>query len=217
MLPVVASDNVRSVDILTVAQVTTSVTNLLFVIVLAAGCYFTWRVSQTTLEEMRAQRTAMGRPLVIVQEDYESLPELDVAIRNVSEGAARDIVFEFSEPIGSSNGFVVSKLPYFKYGLDFLPPNGEITCYWDKLDSLLPFLESKYLRNGIHVTVRYTDLTGYSYQSQWRLNPFLYKDTRLVRRKGMGDLVKAVERLNLSKDGSSSQAPVPEQTSSQES
>jgi hypothetical protein len=207
LFPVVASDNVRPVDIVTLAQVITSATNLLFVIVLAAGYYFTWRVSQTTLEEMRAQRTAMGRPLVIVQEDYESLPE----------PAARDIVFEFSEPIESSNGFVVSELPYFKYGLDFLPPNGEITCYWDELDSLLPFLESKELRSGIHVTVRYKDLTGDSYQSQWRLNPFLYKDTRLVRRKGMGDLVKAVESLNLSKDGSSSQAPVPEQTSAQES
>jgi hypothetical protein len=147
-----ASDNVRPVDIVTLAQVITSVTNLLFVIVLAAGYYFTWRVSQTTLEEMRAQRTAMGRPLVIVQEDYESLPELDVAIRNVSEGAARDIEFEFSVPIESSNGFVVSDLPYFKYGLDFLPPNGEITCYWDELDSLLPFLEAKNLQNGIHVT-----------------------------------------------------------------
>jgi hypothetical protein len=186
------------VDILTVAQVVTSVTNLLFVIVLAGGYYFTWRVSQTTLEEMRAQRTAMGRPLVIVQEDYESLPELDVAIRNVSEGAARNIEFEFSAPIESSNGFVVSDLPYFKYGLDFLPPNGEITCYWDELDSLLPYMESKNLKNGIHVTVRYRDLSDALYQSQWRLNPFLYKDTRLVRRKGMGDLVNAVERLGRS-------------------
>jgi hypothetical protein len=200
-------------DILTVAQVVTSVTNLMFVIVLAGGYYFTWRVSQTTLEEMRAQRTAMGRPLVIVQEDYESLPELDVAIRNVSEGAAKDIEFDFSVPIESSNGFVVSDLPYFKYGLDFLPPNGEITCYWDELDSLLPFLESKDLQNGIHVTVRYKDLTGDSYQSQWRLNPFLYKDTRLVRRKGMVDLVNAVERLARSTDGGPNQASAPYQTS----
>jgi hypothetical protein len=204
------------VDIVTLAQVITSVTNWTVVIVLAVGYYFTWRVSQTTLEEMRAQRTAMGRPLVIVQEDYESLPELDVAIRNVSEGAARDIEFEFSVPIESSNGFVVSDLPYFKYGLDFLPPNGEITCYWDELDSLLPFLRSFASRNGIHVTVGYKDLTGDSYQSQWRLNPFLYKDTRLVRRKGMGDLVKAVERLTLSKDSCPSQAPVPERTSGKE-
>jgi hypothetical protein len=204
-------------DIVTLAQVVTSVTNLLFVIVLAGGYYFTWRVSQTTLEEMRAQRTALGRPLVIVQEDYESLPELDVAIRNVSEGAARDIEFDFSVPIESSNGFVVSDLPYFKYGLDFLPPNGEITCYWDELDSLLPFLESQNLQNGIHVTVRYKDLTGDSYQSQWRLNPFLYKDTRLVRRKGMGDLVNAVERLARSSESSPSQASAPHQTSGQKS
>ena len=204
-------------DIATLAQVATSVTNLLFVIVLAVGYYFTWRVSQTTLQEMRAQRTAMGRPLVIVQEDYDSLPELDVAIRNVSEGAARDIQFEFSAPLESSNGFVVSDLPYFKYGLDFLPPHGEITCYWDELGSLLPFLESKDLQNGIHVTVRYRDLSGDLYQSQWRLNPFLYKDTRLVRRKGMRDLVNAVERLEQSTDKHSSRTLVPEPASDKES
>jgi hypothetical protein len=203
LFPVLASDKVRRVDIVALSQIVTSVTNTLFVLVLAAGYYYTWRVSQNTLREMRAQRTAMGRPLVIVQEDYENLPELDVAIRNVSEGAARDIEFEFSTPIESSNGFVISDLPYFKYGLDFLPPNGEITCYWDELDSLLPFLESKSLQNGIHVTTRYRDLSGELYQSQWRLNPFLYKDTRLVRRKGMVDLVNAVEKLTQSKDGSS--------------
>lgn len=73
-------------DLVTLAQVVTSVTNLLFVVVLAVGYYFTWRVSQQTLGEMREQRTAMGRPLVIVQEDYDDLPELDVAIRNVSGG-----------------------------------------------------------------------------------------------------------------------------------
>jgi hypothetical protein len=196
-------------DIVTLAQVVTSVTNLMFVVVLAAGYYFTWRVSQTTLQEMRSQRTAMGRPLVIVQEDYESLPELDVAIRNVSEGAARDIEFEFSAPIESSNGFVVSDLPYFKYGLDFLPPNGEITCYWDELDSLLPYLESRNLQNGIHVTVRYRDLSGALYHSQWRLNPFLYKDTRLVKRKGMVDLVNAVERMSQNSDADSGRPLVP--------
>ena len=111
------------------AQLVTAVTNLLFVIVLAGGYYFTWRTSQQTLREMREQRTAMGRPLVIVQEDYDDLPEIDVAIRNVSEGAARDITFEFSAPVENSNGFVISDLPYFRDGLDFLPPQGEINCY----------------------------------------------------------------------------------------
>ena len=182
-------------DLVTLAQIVTSVTNTLFVIVLAAGYYYTWRVSQQTLGEMREQRTAMGRPLVIVQEDYDGLPELDVAIRNVSEGAARDITFEFSSPIENSAGFVISDLPFFKAGLDFLPPHGELSCYWDDLNSLIPFLEARNLRAGITVIVRYRDRSGAPYESRWRLNPFLYKDTRLVRRKGIGDLVRAVEKL----------------------
>ena len=182
-------------DLVTIAQLVTAVTNLAFVVVLAGGYYFTWRASQQTLREMREQRTAMGRPLVIVQEDYDDLPDLEVAIRNVSEGAARDITFEFSAPLVNSGGFVISDLPYFKNGLDFLPPHGEISCYWDNLDDLIPFLEKRDQTTGIHVTVRYKDLSGAAYESRWRLNPFLYKDTRLVRRKGMGDVVKAIERL----------------------
>ena len=182
-------------DLVTIAQLVTAVTNLFFVIVLAVGYYFTWRASQQTLREMRDQRTAMGRPLVIVEEDYDDLPELDVAIRNVSEGAARDITFEFSTPLENSGGFVISELPYFRDGLDFLPPHGELSCYWDDLNALIPFLEKRGLTNGITVTVRYKDLSGAPYESRWRLHPFLYKDARLVRRKGIGDLVRAVEGL----------------------
>lgn len=79
--------------------------------------------------------------------------------------------------------------------MDFLPPNDEISCYWDELDSLLPFLDKKGLRDGIHVTVHYKDLAGASYESSWKLDLFLYKDTGLVKRKGMADLVRAVENL----------------------
>ena len=187
-------------SIATLAQIITAATNTLFVLVLAAGYYYTWRVSQQTLEEMKSQRTSMGRPLVIVQEDYDDLPEIDLSIRNVSGGAARNITFEFSSPVESSNGFVISDLPYFQNGLDFLPPNGEIDCYWDELYSLLPYLEEKGLRDGISVTVRYEDLTGASYESYWKLNPFLYGDTRIVKRKGMGDLVRAVEKLSADRE-----------------
>ncbi len=62
--------SVGFVDLATLAQIVTSITNTLFVIVLAVGYYYTWRTSQQTLNEMREQRVAMGRPLVIVQEDY---------------------------------------------------------------------------------------------------------------------------------------------------
>ena len=40
---------------------------------------------------MRAQRTAVGRPQILVDDDYDRLPEVDVLVRNVSQGAARDM------------------------------------------------------------------------------------------------------------------------------
>lgn len=55
--PSLTSDSVRAVDVATIAQVVTAVTNTLFVIVLAAGYYYTWKSSHGTLREMQKQRT----------------------------------------------------------------------------------------------------------------------------------------------------------------
>ena len=128
---------------------------------------------------MREQRTAMGRPVVIVQADHDDLPELDVTTRNVSEGAAKGTTFEFSAPLENSGGF--SSRTCRTSGTGFLPPCGELNCYRGDLNALIPFLEARNLRGGITVIVRYKDLSGAPYESRWRLNPFLYKDTRLVR------------------------------------
>jgi hypothetical protein len=180
----------------TTAQVATAVLEFLFVVVMSVGYYFLFRVGRDTLLEMRAQRTAVGRPQVIVDDDYDRLPEVDIVVRNVSQGAARDITFEFSAPVESSEGFVVSDLPHFKQGMDFLAPGGEISCRWDDLDMLLPFLREKGLTGGIVVTTTYWDLAGEQYASRWRLNPFVYESRRYVRRRGMGDLVESVDGVS---------------------
>ncbi len=118
-------------------------------------------------------------------------------MRNVSSGPAKDISFEFSAPVESSDGFVVSDLPYFKDGLDFLAPDadGTVTCYWDRLEDLLPFLKEKGLEGGISVTTRYRDLAGEHYETEWTLNPSIYKDHRYVQHRGMDDLVERVAKL----------------------
>jgi len=53
-------------DALTVAQIAS------FVVVLGAGYHFLFKVNR----EMRAQRTAVGCPQVIVENDYGRLPEV---------------------------------------------------------------------------------------------------------------------------------------------
>jgi hypothetical protein len=52
----------------TFAQLVPSVPNIISVLVIALGHYFIVRTNQRTLEEIRAQRLAGGRPTVIVSD-----------------------------------------------------------------------------------------------------------------------------------------------------
>jgi hypothetical protein len=192
-----------NVEITTIIQIVQGVSNIFSVVVIALGYYAMVRVTRKSVEEMRAQRLAGGRPMVIVDDNYDNLPEIDIMIRNMVGGPAKDITFEFSAPVEDSSGYVISDLPIFKNGLAFLSPESEIGVYWDHLDSLLPYLREKGLEDGIRVTTRYKDLAGYSYETEWKLNPFVYEHRRYVKHRDIGDLVDVVEKAveKLSPDG----------------
>jgi hypothetical protein len=181
-------------DTQTIIQIVQSLSNIFSVIVIGLGYYAMVRVSRRSVEEMQAQRLAGGRPMVIVTDNYQNLPEIDIVVRNMIGGPAKDITFEFSAPIESSSGYVITDIPMFKNGLDFLAPNGEIGVYWDHLDSLLPYLKEKGLEEGISVTTRYEDLAGYSYETEWHLNPFIYEHRRYIQHRDIGDLVDVVQQ-----------------------
>lgn len=181
-------------DITTFAQLAQSVTSILSVLVIGMGYFFLIRTNLRTLEEMRAQRLAGGRPTVIVTDSYENLPEVDQVIRNMIGGPAKEISFKFSAPVEDSSGFVISDMSLFREGLDFMSPNGENSIYWDNLDSLLPYLREKGLDEGFWVRTSYKDLAGYSYQTEWHLDPFIYEHRRYVTHRTIGDLVDVVER-----------------------
>lgn len=182
-------------NVVEIAQIATPIISAIFVAVIGLGYYAQVRVSRETLQEMRDERIAGSHPQVIVDADYGRLPQVVVVVRNVGEGAARDISFEFSDPVESSDGFVVSDLPYFKQGLDFLAPDGEISAYWDDLDSLVPLFREKGITGGITVTTRYKDLAGKSYETRWNLNPTIYKDHRYVQRQSIESLVQRMDRM----------------------
>lgn len=185
-------------DAATIAQIASSATNVLLVLVFGVGYYFIYRVSQKSLEEMRQERIAGGRPQVILEADYQRLPEIDLVVRNVGGGPAKDIEFDFSSTIKSSTGFVLSDLFYLKNGMDFLGPGGEIRCLWDDLESLEGVMKDEGLLGGIRVTARYLDLSGSHFENSWTMNPLLYEGIRNADRKDMEDLVQAVEKLSSS-------------------
>ncbi len=163
--------------------------------VIGLGYYFTVRAIWATVEEMRAEHTAGGgRPLITVSEDYANLPNISLIVQNVGQGPAKDITFEFSAPVESSDGLVLSDLPFFEEGLPSLAPGAKIGCYWDDINNLLPLIKEGKIAPGITVMVRYKDLNLNPLEHNWDINPRLYEGIRLVDYSGMTDLVEVIDR-----------------------
>ena len=178
-----------------IIQTAASVANVLTVIVFAVGYYFMIRLYREWINQSRESRVAGGRPQVVVAVDHTHLPRVSVVVRNATEAPAMDVSFEFSAPVESPDGTVISELPYLRKGLPFMEPQGKVSRFWGRIPELAPLLREKGLGDGIRVTTRYKDLAGESYESAWTLDPLLFEDSGIENSKGMNDLVNAVERL----------------------
>jgi hypothetical protein len=183
------------VDLLTLSQIVAPILQTVFIAVIGLGYYYTVRATWATVAEMRAEHAAGGgRPLITVSEDYANLPDISLIVQNVGQGPAKDISFEFSAPVQSSDGFVLSELPFFAEGLTSLAPGAKIGCYWDTLDNLLPLVKEGKIASDITVTVRYKDLNLNPLEHEWDVNPRLYEGIRNVDYSGMTDLVEVIDR-----------------------
>jgi hypothetical protein len=183
------------VDLVTLSQIANPILQTIFIAVIGLGYYFTVRATQATVAEMRAEHTAGGgRPLITVSEDYANLPNISLIVQNVGEGPAKDISFEFSAPVESSDGVVLSELPFFEEGLTSLAPGAKIGCYWDTLDNLLPLIKEGKIASDITVTVCYKDLNLNPLEHEWEINPRIYEGIRNVDYSGLTDLVDVLER-----------------------
>ena len=62
-------------------------------------CLVLIKDNREILSHMREQRiSGGGRPQVSIQARYDRLPMVDLVVRNVGAGAAKDITFAFSDP-----------------------------------------------------------------------------------------------------------------------
>lgn len=165
-----------------VAQVLSPLLYAAFIVVI----YFQLRAARESVREVRQEFLAAGRPVVAVHDEFDhETRSLSLAVENVGQGPAKGISFEFSQPIESSDGVIVSGLPIFAIGLTSLSPGARITCWWDDLDDQMTFLR----KNGLdgedfQVTVRYTDLPGAHYWNIWDIQPAIYEGLRSPSRPG---------------------------------
>jgi hypothetical protein len=163
-----------------IAQIVTAITTVFYAAVFAIGYYLVIKGNREMLREMREQRLSGGRPQVLIEARYSRLPMVDLTVRNFGGGVAKDITFDFSVPIEDSRGFVLSELPYFEEGMSFLGPGEEVACAWDELENIVSSLRERRYNEGILVKVRYEDLAGESYETEWRINPLIYEGNRHV-------------------------------------
>jgi hypothetical protein len=173
-----------------------SIANAINVFVLAAGYYLLIRLYRKWFREAQRARIAGGRPQVVIAIDLSHLPDVSLVVRNLTEAPAKDVSFDFSAPIESADGFVLSNLPFFRKGLPYLDSGERIGCFWGSLASLTPLLKEKGLEDGIDVTVSYKDLAEESYEAEWTINPLLFEAPRIEGYKGMNALVNALEKIS---------------------
>ena len=206
--PVGVTERMRitPMDLLTIAQVANPLLQLVFIVVIGLGYYFSVRATKRMVEEMREEhQVGGGRPLITVSEDYATLPNLNILVKNSGGGPAKNITFEFSTPVESSDGLVLSDLPFFKEGLPSLDAGASIACYWDTLDNLMPLIKEGSIASDTTVTVSYEDLNQNSYQHTWEVSARLYEGIRVVDYSNMTNLVSVVEKISAEGIGNQSQ------------
>jgi len=168
----------------------------------AAGTFILAGLAYSQVREMRAARIAQERPQVIVDVDHSKPPYVYVVLRNIGQGAAKDITFDFSAPMeipeGASNPYVVpvNEQGYFERGMDFLAPGAELSTLWGSMRTLAPLLREQGLEDGVRATSRYESLTGQSYESVWTVNPLLVARRIYTEQKTLGHVVESLDKIS---------------------
>src|SRR3712207_4899737 len=183
-------------DATSIAQLANPFIQTVFIVIIGLGYYFTIKTLRGQVQEAYQARTTGGRPLIIVSEDYENLPTINLIVQNVGYGPAKNITLEFSSAVESSDGFVLSELAFFEEGITSLAPGGRIVCYWDELGNLQEMFQEGRLERGIAVTANYQDITGGSYSHEWEIDALLYQGLTTIGYRDVRDLVEIVEKIS---------------------
>ena len=154
--------------------------------VVAAGILYQGR-------EARRARNDEDRPQIIVDADYTGRFTTNIVVRNIGNGTAKNIQFEFSAPLESTSGYDITELPYFKHGINFMAPQTDLPAVWDSYANVVQNLRAKGLTEGITITSKYQDRQGEDYETEWTINPLLLEGSGYSDYKGYEDEVQALQ------------------------
>src|ERR687896_1477021 len=170
------------IDIAVLAQLLSSLATF----VVAAGILYQGR-------EARRARNDEDRPQIIVDADYTGRFTTNIVVRNIGNGTAKNITFEFSAPLQSTSGHDITELPYFRNGINFMAPQTDLPAVWDSYQNVVQNLRAKGLTHGITITSKYEDRQGERYETEWTINPLLLEGSGYSDYKGYEDEVQALQ------------------------
>jgi hypothetical protein len=159
----------------------------------------TRRMAETNrqmVEEMRESRLAQDKPHVVVEDEHSDNSAVDLVVRNMGNGAAYNIQFDFSNTIEGYDGRSVSNLGYFSEGLDFLAPGAEVRCFWGMSFNIIPKLKNEGLSDGIQIVADYESSHGQHFSTRRTINPVLFEYQANIRIYGIHDLAKSFMELS---------------------
>lgn len=172
----------------------------------AVGTFVLAALALSQVREMKATRLAQETPQIIVDLDQSNPPFVYVVVRNIGQGSAKDISFEFSDPMeipeGERNPFVipVNEQGYFKKGIPYLAPGAEIRTFWGSMITLGDFLEEQGLEDGVTITSRYQSLSDRPHDephvTEWTVNPLLLSDRISTDEVGIKQVVEALDAIS---------------------
>ena len=125
--------------------------------------------------------------------DYTGRFTTNIVVRNIGNGTAKNITFDFSAPLESTSGYDITELPYFKYGINFMAPQTDLPAVWDSYQNVVQNLRDKGLTQGITITSKYEDRNGEPYETEWTINPLLLEGSGYSDYKGYEDEVQALQ------------------------
>src|SRR4028118_2269043 len=157
-------------DIAILAQVLSSLATF----VVAAGILYQGR-------EARRARNDEDRPQIIVDADYTGRFTTNIVVRNIGNGTAKNITFEFSAPLESTSGYDITELPYFKHGINFMAPQTDLPAVWDSYQNVVRNLRDKGLTHGSTTTSSHEDRNGEPYETEWTINTLTLARGALLR------------------------------------
>ena len=76
--------------------------------------------------EMELARKMQNKPSLIAYFDNPQSTLLDLVVKNIGYGAAKDVRLKIDPPLYDHNNRDVSELSLFKQGISFFPPNREV-------------------------------------------------------------------------------------------